>query len=305
MNGVLLHFLKTDESRTESVAWMDRAPGFRLSTCQREFWLGEETEVPSSVPAHAVYRGEAGYELLLRIATGLESAVLGETEILGQFKTAWNQQEAKLPRAIRAEIHALLEDVKMIRTHYLIGLGGQSYGSLVRKLLGGKLSPSQKVGLIGAGTLAQEILPYLAPAQILWSNRSAARMTEGLAQLSDTLQARVECFEEARESEVWQQADIVLVCVPEHAARDAERKKWRAQGHARVIHMGLVHSQEGSPWEGVECLERVFAIDQAQRLSREIQVEHARMACRDRARLRSLGGGVSVPHGWEDLALFG
>ncbi len=161
------------------------------------------------------------------------------------------------------------------------------------------------MGVIGAGALAQEILPYLAPAQILWSNRSATRLIDAFEKLPHPLRAHVECVEEAQEQRIWKDADIVLVCIPEHAARDAERKIWRSQGRARVIHLGLVHSEENSPWAGDECLERVFAIDQIQRLAREIQVEHARIACRDRARLRSLGGGVSVPHGWEDLALFG
>jgi hypothetical protein len=77
-----------------------------LSTCQRTeiyaTWTGEPDDpalltalaldrgIPSRVlhPVAKTYRGDAAARHLLRVASGLESFVLGETEIAGQLRAA-------------------------------------------------------------------------------------------------------------------------------------------------------------------------------------------------------------------------
>ncbi len=53
----------------------------------------------------------------------------------------------------------LLQDTKEIRSEYVVGLGSATYGSLVRRLLGGP--GSGPTLLLGAGQLAETVLPYL------------------------------------------------------------------------------------------------------------------------------------------------
>ncbi|PYS81092.1 MAG: hypothetical protein DMF70_09810 [Acidobacteria bacterium] len=107
-----------------------------------------------------IYRGEESYRFLLEVICGLNSPLVGETAVLGQFREFVAQ--AKLPGTLwgnflRQLISNLLVDAKLVRHEHLQGLGSQSYGSLVRQHLKGVPS----VALLGGGQLAREILPWL------------------------------------------------------------------------------------------------------------------------------------------------
>ena len=43
-------------------------------------------------------------------------------------------------KALRPWIQRLLQDTKEVRSEYVVGLGSATYGSLVRRLLGGELA---------------------------------------------------------------------------------------------------------------------------------------------------------------------
>ena len=107
-----------------------------------------------------IYRGEDAYRFLLEVICGLNSPLVGETAVLGQFREF--VAHAKLPNTswghfLRQLISNLLVDAKRVRHEHLQGLGSQSYGSLVRQHLKGLPS----VALLGGGQLAREILPWL------------------------------------------------------------------------------------------------------------------------------------------------
>jgi glutamyl-tRNA reductase len=107
-----------------------------------------------------VYRGQKACQFLLEVICGLHSPVLGETAVMGQFrKFRANAKFAATPwgHFLRKFITDLLVDARYIRAHYLQGLGSQSYGSLIRNRLKG----IPRVALLGTGSLAQEILPWL------------------------------------------------------------------------------------------------------------------------------------------------
>jgi glutamyl-tRNA reductase len=118
----------------------------------------EREEAPAS-PVE-IYRGEESYRFLLEVICGLNSPLVGETAVLGQFREF--VAHAKLPGTLwgnflRQLISNLLVDAKRVRHEHLQGLGSQSYGSLVRQHLKGVPS----VALLGGGQLAREILPWL------------------------------------------------------------------------------------------------------------------------------------------------
>jgi glutamyl-tRNA reductase len=107
-----------------------------------------------------VYAGADAYQFLLQVICGLQSPLLGETEVMGQFRKFRN--EAQFPATVWGDFLQrlttdLLRDARHIRQHHLQGLGSQSYGSLVRKCVKG----STTVALLGTGNLAEEILPWL------------------------------------------------------------------------------------------------------------------------------------------------
>jgi glutamyl-tRNA reductase len=119
----------------------------------------DEAELPSLQQAE-VFREEKAYQFLLEVVSGLQSPMVAETEVFGQFKTFFDQALAERGSdwVFRPVMERLLADVKMIRQKHLEGLGGQSYGSLARK----HLNDFRQVGIVGAGNLTREILPWFA-----------------------------------------------------------------------------------------------------------------------------------------------
>jgi hypothetical protein len=295
-----------------------------LGTCLREVRIGLQpvADQPSSAAADAAgferHVGAEGYRFLLQLACGLESEIAGETEILGQIKQTWRDYEAAQPqaaKALRPWIQRLLQDTKEIRSEYVVSLGSATYGSLVRRLLGGQL-PGPTL-LIGAGQLAETILPFLDSGEVLVWNRSRER---GLAMLgrqrSSQVEGRVHLLDAtpAAEDAAWRRVHDVVICIPADAARDAERVRlWRHHGAAggRVLHLGI-DGAAGTPWAqlpGIATLRDLFSLRDTQASQRDAQLARARRACANKAQLARLddadGSRVgSSNHGWEDLAVF-
>ena len=113
--------------------------------------------VPGTVE---IYRGQEAYRFLLEVICGLNSPLLGETAVMGQFREFC--AHARFPKTswgwfLRQFTSNLLVDAKRVRHDYLQGIGSQSYGSLVRQYVKG----TPIVAVVGAGKLAREILPWL------------------------------------------------------------------------------------------------------------------------------------------------
>lgn len=288
---------------------------FTIETCLRRLLIAEGAACGATpVAGVEFYRGNDAYDLLLRIATGLESEVPGESEIFGQFKQSWQAYREKHPEAARrfdSLVRDLFEDVKEIRSRHLSGLGAATYGSLVRALLGAEAS--QPTLLIGAGEMAAAVLPYLAGRPLYIANRTperAAALLAGMRRQSDRPdQVLMIGSDFEAELSAWRTATNVVVCVPPNRERDSARvqawKKRPAQtGH--LLHLGKLTPGD-SIWSQLDrfaTLADLFALQSSNSERRRVQLLHARKACRERAQLRGLGGGAGVAHGWEDLSLF-
>lgn len=135
---------------------------FMLSTCQRTLILSFEhinltQEQQQSIIESKV--GKEAYGYLLEIICGLKSKLLGENEIVGQFKTAYKQYmsiENKDSRLI-AIIEKLFKDAKEIRSSYLTGLGQKTYSCIARKQIVSK-HKACSVLIIGSGQLAEDLI---------------------------------------------------------------------------------------------------------------------------------------------------
>ena len=111
-------------------------------------------------PIVEVFRGQQAYRFLLETICGLNSPIVGETAVMGQFKDFL--QNAKFANSswgnfLRQLATNLMIDAKRVRHEHLQGLGSQSYGSLVRQHVKGLPA----VAVLGSGKLAREILPWL------------------------------------------------------------------------------------------------------------------------------------------------
>ena len=150
---------------------------------------------------------------LFRVAAGLDSMVVGETEISGQVKLAYEiARSAKLTGGtLNRVFQGAFQAVKEIRTRTGIGRGATSVGGasveLAEKIFGHDLS-KQSVMIIGAGHMGEACVRHLTKKgaqSILVSNRSFDRAVE----LATQFQGRALCFEDCRTAMAG--ADIVVV----------------------------------------------------------------------------------------------
>jgi len=140
--------------------------GLVWKTCLRQIaFVPAGTDFPME-EGDEIFTGKEAFAFLLEIICGLQSPIVGETEIFGQFKNFVStalEQQTFVTLQLRGFFQSLIQTAKALRAEHLVGLGSQGYGSLVRKL-----SKSDKaVTLLGAGQLVEEILPWLAKEKSL------------------------------------------------------------------------------------------------------------------------------------------
>jgi glutamyl-tRNA reductase len=293
-----------------------------VSTCLREVRVAvlpaeaQPAQIEVAAADYELHRGAEAYRFLLQLACGLESEIAGETEIFGQIKQAWRDYETAQPapaRELRPWMQRLLQDTKEVRSEHVTGLGSATYGSLVRRLLGGNL-PGPTL-LLGAGQLAETILPFLDSGEVLAWNRSRERAQQMLSRMREPQTSRVQLLASTPEAEdaAWRSAHDVVICIPADARRDAQRVQlWRTHNReGRVLHLGIGDTA-GTAWQqlpGIATLNDLFGLRDAQATQREALLARARKACSDKAQLARLddadGSRVgNSNHGWEDLAVF-
>jgi glutamyl-tRNA reductase len=120
---------------------------------------------------------------LLRVTAGLDSVVLGETEITGQMKKAYEiaRVNGLTDRVLNRLFQRAFQATKEIRTHTAIGRGAVSIKSAAVELVGKNLGEDlarRSIMVIGAGQMAECCLGLLVKKgarSILVANRSFDR----------------------------------------------------------------------------------------------------------------------------------
>jgi glutamyl-tRNA reductase len=174
-----------------------------LSTCNRVEVYGTAAKVNGNVhrlfnnlsssdvdfaPYLYVKEGEEAAQHLFSVTSGLDSMVIGETEITGQVKNAYQAaQAAKLTgRVTNRLFQTALQTAKEVRTETNIGRGTVSVGSVAVELaerIFDKDLAEKTVMIIGAGKMGEACVRHLAKKgarSVLVSNRSFER-AQGLA----------------------------------------------------------------------------------------------------------------------------
>ncbi len=166
-------------NRTEIYALGDGGCGTQLAGWLRETGGFEESQLSGRIYAH---QGSAAVGHLFRVASGLESLVLGEPQILGQIKTAWHaardagcvhkytdrlfQQAFAVAKSVRSGTGINEHPVSVAYTAMV--LARQIFGTLRR----------QSVLLIGAGEMIELCGRHLRDqgvARLVIANRSLER----------------------------------------------------------------------------------------------------------------------------------
>ena len=107
-----------------------------------------------------MYKSWDAYKFLLEVILGLHSHILGETEVMFQFKNSFKDEELsniEIKNYLQKLRNSLLSDAKIIRSQYMNNLGSQSYAGIARSLT----KKAKKVYILGHGVLSTKIIPYL------------------------------------------------------------------------------------------------------------------------------------------------
>jgi glutamyl-tRNA reductase len=159
-----------------------------------------------------VKEGEEAIRHLLSVVSGLDSLVIGETEITGQVKTAYlaAQKAGLTGRVTNRLFQTALQTAKEVRTHTGIGRGATSVGSVAVELadrIFDRDFSTKTILIIGAGKMGEACVRHLAKKgarSILVANRSFERAVSLAGEFGGTAVRFQELFA------AMTQADIVV-----------------------------------------------------------------------------------------------
>ena len=244
-----------------------------------------------------IYRGREAYGFLLEVICGLNSPLLCETAVMGQFREFCSQ--ARFPNTswgwfLRQLTSNVLVDAKRVRHDHLQGIGSQSYGSLVRQHVKGMPA----VAVLGAGQLAREILPWMigkTKARLFYRNWLHAK--DLLPEYPE-----VQLDQYSADDAGWEQKEIGLViAAPMKAAEVAD---WiRAQSATFTKCLDLRGDAATDPILlpiPVIKLSELFDALRIERQKLEGRVEAARAAIKVLVQHQSRQTQFR-PFGWDDL----
>ncbi|HVI75499.1 MAG TPA: glutamyl-tRNA reductase [Anaeromyxobacteraceae bacterium] len=199
-----------------------------LSTCYRiEVYAATRCPAAAGVALRRALSERAGAEIpffelhgddalrhMLRVACSLESAVLGEPQILGQVKEAHARalEAGVAGRELNAALHRVFEVAKRVRTDTAIGRAGVSWGNaaatLAEKVLG--TVNDRRVLVLGAGEMARLSAQHLREqgCDVVVVNRTLAHAEALAAEVGGTARPM-----DALEDELLR-ADVVVSAAP-------------------------------------------------------------------------------------------
>ena len=199
-----------------------------LSTCYRiEVYAATRCPAAAGVALRRALSERAGAEIpffelhgddalrhMLRVACSLESAVLGEPQILGQVKEAHARalEAGVAGRELNAALHRVFEVAKRVRTDTAIGRAGVSWGNaaatLAEKVLG--TVKGRRALVLGAGEMARLSAQHLREqgCDVVVVNRTLAHAEALAAEVGGTARPM-----DALEDELLR-ADVVVSAAP-------------------------------------------------------------------------------------------
>jgi glutamyl-tRNA reductase len=273
-----------------------------VSTCNRveiygvtEHFVPDATAIfqwinPAGVdlqPHLYLHEGADAVRHLFSVAGGLDSMVLGETEITGQLKHAYQVAcDAKLTGGVLNRVfQKALQTAKEIRTRTLVGRGATSVGSaaveLAEKIFGDELG-GQTIMIIGAGKMGEACIRHLAKKgnrTVLVSNRSIERAELLAAEFGGKAIRMDDCFTAMADADIVVSSTGCPGTVLHRAQIEAVMKSRR---HRRLVLIDIavprdiepeVHSVDGVYLYNIDDLEALVRENVKQR---ESELENCR-----------------------------
>lgn len=282
---------------------------FVLKTCQRTFVLGFHFDLLHTTdwgPSGEVLLAEKAYHFLLETICGLKSRLLGENEIVSQFKQAYAEYlklSGKNPFVLNV-MHKLFQDAKNIRSKYLTHIGQQSYAGIAKKIIFDKGVPSE-VLLFGTGNLANDIIKLLKKkTKLILCGRNEQKISD--AKRSESL---IETLSwDQREN--WTEHPFVINTISAQTDFYDQNhfEKWK-KNHRNKKESGLfidlsypsMLNTHYAGEEGVIRLKEVFEKGSELDKEKQIKIYHAKTEILKLSQKRKTSFAFHYPFGWEEL----
>ncbi|AUH71844.2 glutamyl-tRNA reductase [Legionella sainthelensi] len=229
-----------------------------LSTCNRTeiycdthdpqaltHWLAQEHHLSheSLSPFLYLYKGHEGIKHTLRVASGLDSMMIGEPQILGQMKQAY--QHACSLGTIKTELRPIFEYIfsasKRVRTRSGIGTNPVSVAYAAVQLIGQLFTDykSLNVFLIGSGETASLVAKYLHQ-QGVNHFMVASRTQENAEKLAKTFNGKTIPISDIAQH--LSQADVIVsatTCPIPFINKDLVKQALDQRNHAPMFFLDL------------------------------------------------------------------
>ena len=314
LSGLKLINFSPCEASAARLESMNRGHVFILKTCQRTLLLGfnktpdkmiskviGESQSTSNKPE--VLAGTDAYEFLLETICGLKSRVLGENEIVHQFKEAYTTFMAKENpnRLIQNLLEKLFKDAKDIRSQHLKNIGLQTYAGITRKLLSQKVKAGERIVILGSGELAEDLIKIIHRRYEVFI---CARNENRVSKLTETY--GVESIPWGHLNEALKEKVIVNTIGTTDTIIDA---KLEQEFLSSTDLKTLVCLAEPSPYpwqdhpsaKSVFLLNDIFKYAEHFNLEKKQKVSSASLAIKAKSQHRQNHFTLHLPFGWDEL----
>lgn len=255
-------------------------------------WLADVNTLPVEQFEQHIYVHEdvQAVNHLMRVASGLDSLMLGEPQILGQVKTALSL--SKDVGVVSRDLNRIFEyafyGAKRVRSETAVGAHAVSMGYAVAQLMLQVFSrPEQLTALVvAAGEMNSLVAKHLAEmgvAKVLICNRGEARAAQLAAELPPNVQVEIIPFDQLAEH--LHRADVISSCTGSlhqviHYADVKSALKKRRYKQMLLVDLAVprdidpkVESLDGVYLYGVDDLQTVIEENLAQRRQAAVDAE--------------------------------
>ena len=255
-------------------------------------WLAEKNGIDVTQLSHHVYRHENADAVthLMRVASGLDSLMLGEPQIMGQVKSALSI--SKESAVVSANLNRIFEyafyAAKRVRSETAVGSHAVSMGYAVAQLALQVFSQPEKltVMVVAAGEMNSLVAKHLAEmgvAKILICNRSRERAELLASEISHRVQVEIIPFDQL--SENLHRVDVISSCtgsLHQVIAYDDVKKALKQRRYKQMLMVDLavprdiepkVEQLDGVYLYGVDDLQSVIDENLAQRRQAAVEAE--------------------------------
>lgn len=283
---------------------------FVMKTCQRTIVLQTiKPHLNSSSPNNQMpfeyYEGKEAYLFLLETICGLKSKLLGESEIVAQFKEAFSlyiANEARSSVVLRV-LEKLFKDAKEIRRDFLLEIGQQSYAGISRKII--QNQNNDHVLILGSGKLAFDVIKQLEKRYTI---SVSARNKEKILEIQNLFpQISINIVAWDNKLKFNDYPIIVNTIGVEQIIFEEKFFKQRSELHQQPLFIDLgspsiIQTSQNSH-DGVFRLEDVFNIGLDLDEAKTSKINNAKNAILEIVEKRIHTLGHNYPFSWEELQL--